>query len=70
MGWHSKNCDRKALLRLIKKDGWYPIRQKGGHVQFKHPFKPGKVTIPYHISKNIENSVLKQAQIRKREYGN
>ena len=32
---------------MLKKDGWYPL--KGGrtnHHHFKHPIKPGKVTVP------------------------
>lgn len=66
MPYNSKSIDRKALLRIIKRDGWVPVRQKGGHLQFKHPTKKGKVTIPLKVSKNIEKSALKQAQIKER----
>ena len=60
--------DRKIkndLIKLIEADGWYLARQKGGHMQFKHPIKPGLVTIPFKCKKNIELSVRRQAGIRK-----
>lgn len=38
----------KDLLKRIKKDGWQLVAQKGSHRQFKHPTKPGRVTISGH----------------------
>ena len=35
----------KDVLQMLKKDGWYLARTKGDHRQFKHPSKPGTVTI-------------------------
>jgi predicted RNA binding protein YcfA (HicA-like mRNA interferase family) len=29
------------LIKLIKADGWYLVRQKGSHQQFRHPVKKG-----------------------------
>ena len=55
----------KDLIRLITNDGWYFVRQTGGHRQFKHHTKPGIVTVPYRIKKNIELSVMRQAGIRR-----
>lgn len=57
--------DRKDLIKIIEADGWYLVRQTGGHCQFKHPTKPGLVTVPYKIKKNIELSVMRQAGIRR-----
>ena len=54
----------KELLKLIKKDGWYFVGQKGSHAQFRHPIKKGRVTIPMHsgdLAKGTEKSILKQA---------
>ncbi len=54
----------KELVKLIKKDGWYQVSQKGSHAQFKHPTKKGRVTIPIHsgdVAKGTEKSILKQA---------
>ncbi len=36
------------IEREIKADGWYYYETKGSHKHFKHPSKPGKVTIPQH----------------------
>lgn len=33
------------ILRVLKKDGWFLDRQVGSHRQFKHPTKPGTVTV-------------------------
>lgn len=55
---------RNKLIKEIKRDGWYEVKQSGGHAQFKHPEKRGKVTIPFNITKNIELSVKKQAGLR------
>ena len=38
----------RDLIRALEADGWRPVVSKGGHAQFKHPTKPGRVTIPYH----------------------
>lgn len=55
------------MERIIMEDGWTLYAQKGSHRQYKHPFKPGKVTIPFHKGKDInpitEKSIRKQAGI-------
>ncbi|MDD5343139.1 MAG: type II toxin-antitoxin system HicA family toxin, partial [Smithella sp.] len=38
----------QEIIKLIEKDGWYKVRQKGSHKQFKHPIKKGLVTIACH----------------------
>lgn len=54
--------------RIIVADGWYHKNTKGGHKQFIHPTKPGKVTIPQHsgdtIDKTLYNKILKQAGLK------
>lgn len=30
------------LLRLLKRDGWYVVRQSGSHMILEHPVKKGK----------------------------
>jgi len=35
----------RELIRLIEDDGWSQVTQSGSHRQFKHPTKPGRVTI-------------------------
>lgn len=65
---HSKEYS-VSLIKRLREDGWYLFKQKGGHRQFKHPIKKGKVTVPYHITKNIELSVMRQAGLRKVKNG-
>lgn len=60
------NKIRHDLIKRVEEDGWYKVAQKGSHMQFKHPTKLGKVTIPYEVTKNIELSVLKQAGIKRK----
>jgi predicted RNA binding protein YcfA (HicA-like mRNA interferase family) len=56
------------LFRILKKDGWYTIRQKGSHVLMQHPEKTGQLSVPYHSGKEVKKgllrSILKQAGIK------
>ncbi|BFM49883.1 type II toxin-antitoxin system HicA family toxin [Marinomonas sp. THO17] len=56
----------REVIRLLLEDGWYQVRAKGSHVQFKHPTKRGTVTVP-HLKKDLPlgtfNSIKKQAQL-------
>lgn len=47
------------LLKLLKKDGWYKIRQKGSHLIMKHPEKKGSIPVPYHASKEVKKGLLR-----------
>ena len=38
----------KDMVRRVQKDGWQLDHIEGSHYHFKHPTKPGKVTIPKH----------------------
>jgi predicted RNA binding protein YcfA (HicA-like mRNA interferase family) len=55
----------REMIRLITSDGWYRIKAKGGHRQFKHPVKSGRVTIAGKMSTVLdpktEKSILVQA---------
>ena len=57
----------KEMERILLKDGWYKVGQRGSHRQYEHPTKSGKVTIPFHtkdLSKKIEHKILVQAQLK------
>jgi predicted RNA binding protein YcfA (HicA-like mRNA interferase family) len=58
----------RDLLRLIESEGWELARMRGSHRQFKHPRKPGLVTVPGHPSDELApgtlNSILKQAGLK------
>jgi predicted RNA binding protein YcfA (HicA-like mRNA interferase family) len=35
----------REAIRMIEDDGWFLVETRGSHRQFKHPSKPGRVTI-------------------------
>jgi predicted RNA binding protein YcfA (HicA-like mRNA interferase family) len=49
----------REVLRLLTDDGWSQIAQKGSHRQFRHPLKPGKVTVPGKLSDDLPPGTLK-----------
>jgi mRNA interferase HicA len=55
------------LYRLLIKDGWYPVSQKGSHVKMKHDTRPGIIIFPNHgsqeVAKGLEKKILKDAGI-------
>lgn len=55
----------REVIKLLEEDGWRLHTTKGDHQQFKHPDKPGKVTIRGHknevLSQFLLNSIWKQA---------
>lgn len=57
------------LLRLLQQDGWFLVATRGSHRQYKHPYKPGRVTIPGKPSDDLAagtlNSILKQSGLKK-----
>ena len=58
----------RDMLRQIADDGWYPVRQRGSHRQFKHPTKSGLVTVAGKPGDDIApgtlNSILKQSGLK------
>jgi predicted RNA binding protein YcfA (HicA-like mRNA interferase family) len=55
----------RDVMRLLANDGWVQVAQKGSHRQFKHPTKPGRVTVPGKLSDDLPTgtykSILRQA---------
>lgn len=54
----------REIEKIIRTDGWYYKNTKGSHKHFKHPSKPGKVSIPQHsgdLHKDTVKSILEQA---------
>jgi predicted RNA binding protein YcfA (HicA-like mRNA interferase family) len=58
----------REVIKLIEEDGWYLVAMRGSHRQYKHPSKPGRVTIAGHPGHDLApgtlNSVLKQALLQ------
>lgn len=49
----------REIIRKLEADGWGQVAQKGSHRQFKHPTKPGKVTVPGKLSDKLSEGTLK-----------
>jgi predicted RNA binding protein YcfA (HicA-like mRNA interferase family) len=59
----------RDVLRLIHEDGWFQAARRGSHRQFKHPVKPGRVTVAGRPSEEMDEgtrrNILKQAGLPK-----
>jgi predicted RNA binding protein YcfA (HicA-like mRNA interferase family) len=57
------------LLRLLEDDGWRLARTRGSHRQYRHPSKPGTVTVAgkprLDVPRGTLNAILKQAGLKK-----
>jgi len=60
----------REILKLIEADGWFLIATRGSHRQYKHPTKPGRVTVAGKPSDDLApgtlNSILKQADLKEK----
>lgn len=58
----------KEILKIVETDGWFQVRQKGSHRQFKHHVKKGTVTIAGKpsddLAKGTIKSILIQAELK------
>jgi mRNA interferase HicA len=57
------------LYRILTKDGWYAVSQKGSHVKMRHETKNGTIIFPNHgrqeMGIGLEKKILKDAGIKK-----
>ena len=61
----------RDVIRIIQGGGWYLVRTRGSHRQFKHPEKSGIVTVAGNLGVDVPigtlNSIWRQAQLNKDE---
>jgi predicted RNA binding protein YcfA (HicA-like mRNA interferase family) len=55
---HMKSAD---IIKALRSDGWTEVARRGSHAQFKHPTKPGRVTVP-HPKKDIPVGTLRSIE--------
>lgn len=48
----------QEVIRRLLRDGWVQVRSKGSHRQFKHPERPGLVTVP-HPKRDLPTGTLR-----------
>jgi predicted RNA binding protein YcfA (HicA-like mRNA interferase family) len=61
----------REVIRMLEKDGWFLVATRGSHRQYKHPLKPGRVTVAGKpsddLAKGTLNSILKQSGLKERQ---
>ncbi|MBN2385169.1 type II toxin-antitoxin system HicA family toxin [bacterium] len=63
----------KKVIQALQKDGFYLHHATGSHRFFKHPVKPGLITVPYHnkdLKRKTLVSIIKQAGLTNDEFNN
>jgi predicted RNA binding protein YcfA (HicA-like mRNA interferase family) len=57
------------MITILEMDGWFLQAIRGSHRQYKHPVKPGRVTVPGKPKDDLAPgtlaSIFKQASITK-----
>ena len=53
--------DSRDVISGLKADGWFEVNQVGSHKQFKHPTKPGRVTV-VHPARDIPVGTLRSIE--------
>jgi len=44
----------REVIQVLEADGWRQVRSKGSHRQFRHPTKPGLVTVAVHGNRDLK----------------
>lgn len=61
----------REVIRLVERDGWQLVGQRGSHRQYRHPIKTGKVTVAGKPSTDVPpgtlGSILRQAGLARKE---
>jgi predicted RNA binding protein YcfA (HicA-like mRNA interferase family) len=62
----------REVIKLLESDGWLLVTTKGSHRQYKHPTKPGRVTVSGKLGDDIApgtfSSILKQSGLKIERY--
>lgn len=62
---YNYNMRARDVIRALEADGWQLRRQNGSHRQYKHPTKPGLVTVSAHrLSDDIPIGTLRSIEIQ------
>ena len=58
----------REVIRLLEREGWRLVVTQGSHRQFKHPGKPGRVTVSGNLGDDMPKgtfaSVRRQAGLK------
>jgi predicted RNA binding protein YcfA (HicA-like mRNA interferase family) len=63
-----QDVEIREVTKLIEQDGWWLVRTRGSHRQYKHSYKLGLVTVPGkpgdELAPGTLNSILEQAGLK------
>lgn len=62
-----KSYSAKEVIKALLDDGWYLVNTVGSHNQYKHPTKPGRVTVKFpckDIPRKTLDSIERQSGLR------
>lgn len=66
-----KTISSREVIKILEQDGWVFIGATGDHHHFKHPTKPGKITVPHPVKDihlgTLRKGILARASIDWRE---
>lgn len=51
----------RDIIKALRADGWEEVRQRGSHLHFRHPQRPGIVTVP-HPSSDMAIGTIKSIE--------
>jgi len=58
----------REIIKVLEEDGWFWVRTRGSHHNYKHATKVGKVTGPGRPNDDVRpgtlNSILRQAGLK------
>ncbi len=53
--------DSRTVIRRLEEEGWRLVRVRGSHHHFRHPERPGVVTVP-HPRKDLPPGTLRSIE--------
>ena len=56
-----RSFSSRRVIQALTAAGWVFVRAVGDHHQFKHPDRPGKVTVPHPV-KDLPIGTLKSSE--------
>lgn len=61
----------REVIRMLEDDGWILVITRGSHRQFKHPTKPGRVSVSGQLGDDMPKgtfaSVKRQAGLKREQ---
>lgn len=56
-----KSYSSREVIQILKADGWFEVACVGDHHRYKHPTKPGRITVT-HPRKDFPVRTLKSIE--------